>query len=267
MDASRHPLHADALPEIAWRSAARRKRVHVDPAIDALASWQVYRYCSLPEALALLGRGEWSFAHPRTWPDRYEHHVGSQLFAGDGPFARVAAHVKCMSLEFASHALWRTYAGPAGVVRIGIVFKDLVTMLARALPAKTTLHLARTRYLDERDLRRVVRELRAKRVAPPTAAALRAEAMRALSLKRAGFAYENELRVCLLSEGARDPAAHRTLTGLASDKVRSVLIDPYLPAWQADEIRRLLVDSIGLPAARVRQSGFDAAVPQVAATP
>ncbi len=260
MDANRRPLLADALPEIAWRSAARRGHLHIDPAIDALASWQVYRYCSLPEALALLGRGELSFAHPRTWPDKYEHHVGQALFAGDGPFAGVAAHVKCMSLEFASHALWRTYAGPAGVVRIGIAFKDLVTTLARALPPGTTLYLARARYLDEPDLRRAVRKLRAGRSAAPAAATLLADAMRALSMKRAGFAYENELRVCLLSEGGREPAPHRTLTGLASDRIKSVLIDPYLPAWQAGELRRLLVESIGLPATRVRQSGFDAAV-------
>lgn len=254
MNANRLPIHAKTLPEIDWRRSGRH--LYLDPAADDLASYQVYRYCSLPEALQLLSRGEWTFAHPRTWPDRYEHHVSQQLFAGDGPFARVAAHVKCLSVEFASNALWRTYAGPVGVLRIGIALQDLVAMLAASsLPASARLYLARTRYLDERDLRRIVKRLRQT---PPRPTA--AEAMRALTLKRAGFAYENELRLCLLTQGRSEPALFRTLTGLKRERVKSVQIDPYLPAWQAEELRRLLVEGLGLDPKRVRQSQFDAAV-------
>ncbi len=252
MNPNRLPIHAKALPEIDWRRSG--DKLFLDPAADDLASYQVYRYCSLPEALQLLGRGEWSFAHPRTWPDRYEHHVSQQLFAGDGPFAQVAAHVKCMSVEFASNALWRTYAGPVGVLRIGIALQDLVAMLAAAnLPASARLYIARSRYLDEPQLRRAVKRLRD---APPKPGA--GEAMRALTLKRAGFAYENELRLCLLTSTRSEPASFRILTGLRREKVKSVQIDPYLPAWQAEELCGLLVNGIGLDPRRVRQSRFDA---------
>jgi hypothetical protein len=244
----RLPLHAQALPELAW--ARSGTRVQIDRAADDLARFQVYRYCSIAEALQLLARGEWTFAHPRTWPDKYEQHVSRELFDDGGPFARSAAYVKCLTLEFGSNALWKTYAGGGGVVRIGIALQDLVAMFdAARLPA--TLHVARVRYLDERPLQRAVAKLRAD-PPPPTAA----QAMRALTLKRSGFAYENELRLCLLLRRQAVPPAVHVLRGVRTERIRSLQFDPYLPAWQAAELGRMF-GQLGLRA-RIGQSRFDA---------
>lgn len=251
MTPDRLPLHATALPELAW--ARSGTRVLIDRAADDLARFQVYRYCSIAEALQLITRGEWTFAHPRTWPDKYERHISGELFDGGGPFARSAAYVKCLTLEFSSNALWKTYAGNGGVVRIGIALQDLVAMFDPAkLPA--TLHVARVRYLDERQLQRAVAKLRKE--SPPATAA---QAMRALALKRSGFAYENELRLCLLLRRQAEPPPVHVLRGIRVDRIRSLQFDPYLPAWQADELRRLFQQRLGVKA-RIGQSRFDADV-------
>lgn len=252
MNDARLPLHGKTLPAIDWRRSGRR--IHLDPAADDLAQYQVYRYCSLPEALQLLGRGQWSFAHPTTWPDKYEHHLSRELFGARGPYAGMQVHVKCLSVEYASHALWRTYAGPIGVLRIGIALQDLVAMLAAAkLPVKSQLYITRARYLDERNLQREVAKL-VKGDASNVDAA-----MRTLSLKRAGFAFENELRLCLMSTDGAAPTPIRTVSGLKAERVKSVQIDPYLPPWQAEEIQRVLAQHVG-DGARVVQSRFDADV-------
>ena len=92
MDDNRLPLHCRSLPAIDWRLSARR--IHLDPAADELARYQLYRYCSLPEALQLLGRGQWSFAHPTTWPDKYEHHLSRELFGAQSVSAQVVMTAK-----------------------------------------------------------------------------------------------------------------------------------------------------------------------------
>jgi hypothetical protein len=247
----RLPLHADALPELSW--ARSGTRVAIDRAADDLARFQVYRYCSIAEAVQLLSRGQWAFAHPRTWPDKFERHISRELFDDGGPFARSAAYVKCLTLEFSSNALWKTYAGNGGVVRIGIALQDLVAMFdAARLPA--TLHVVRVRYLDERRLQRAVTKLKHN---PPVATA--AQAMRALTLKRAGFAYENELRLCLLLRRQAAPPPVLVLEGIKFARVRSLQFDPYLPAWQAEQLRHLFQRSLGVKA-RIAQSRFDAEV-------
>ena len=252
MNPERHPLHARALPEVVWVASAGG--VLLDRAADDLARYQVYRYCSIAEALQLLTRREWAFAHPRTWPDKYESHVSERLFAPGGPFAGVSVHVKCLSFEFGSNALWRTYAGTAGVVRLGYPLQDLVAAFAAAtLPYPAKLFVARTRYLDERPLRRAVDAL-AK--APPKSVAR--EAMRALTLKRSGFAYENELRLCLLGRPRSAPAPVVVLRDLRIERLRSIQLDPYLPSWQAEELRRMFAPLVGKDT-EVRQSGVDAA--------
>ena len=252
MHPERLPLHARGLPEVEWTTSAGG--VLLDRAADDLARFQVYRYCSIAEALQLLTRREWGFAHPRTWPDKYESHVSERLFAPGGPFAGVSVHVKCLSFEFGSNALWRTYAGPGGVVRLGYPLQDLVAALAAAtLPHPAKVFVARTRYLDERPLRRAVDAL-AKGSSKPAAR----EAMRALTLKRSGFAYENELRLCLLGRPRSAPPPVVLLRDLRMERLRSVQIDPYLPSWQAEELRRMFAPLVGQDT-EVRQSTFDAA--------
>lgn len=254
MQDDRRPLIAKSLPTLEWKRCG--ENVLIDAAADDLARFQVYRYCSLPEALQLFGAGAWTMAHPRLWPDKYEHHVSRSLFDGAGPFANVSAYLKCLSLEFGSNALWRMYAGPVGVVRIGIALQDLVAMLDKAeLPSRSKVHIARVRYMDERPMLREVNKLLRD---PPKAGG--EAAMQALAMKRSGFAYENELRVCLLSPRRSDPPPVQLLRGLKVDRIRSLHLDPYLPAWQAEELRALFETRLGIKA-KVAQSAFDAEIP------
>lgn len=248
----RQPLLLRRLDAPIWRRCGRR--VWIEEAADALSGRQVYRYASLAETLLWVREGRTGLARPSTWPDRYERHVAGRLWTPDGPLSGLSAHLKCLSFEFGSEALWRTYAGHGGVLRLGIPLRELVAELNRvSLPPGARVMIARCRYLDERDLVRELDRLASRLEAGDDP---REVAMQALMLKRSGFAWENELRVAVLSA---DPALPAVLgiSGLRAQRLRSVQVDPYLPAWQAGAWCALLEADPAL-AGRVRQSGFDA---------
>lgn len=249
----RQPLLLRRLDEVCWRRSGRR--VWLDAAADDLSGRQVYRYASLAEALLWLKHGCSGFAHPSTWADRYERHVAERLWQADGALSGIEVHLKCLSFEFGSEALWRTYAGSGGVLRLGLPLRELVAELNRVpLPRGTRVMIGRCRYLDERDLQRALQRLSRDLQAGADPHSI---AMQALLLKRSGFAWENELRVALLAPAGEAPTSVRRVEGLRPDRLRSVQIDPYLPRWQADAWIELL-SGLCAPGARIRQSGFDA---------
>lgn len=262
------PLSATALPAPDWRACARvRARgatgtghaVFVDAGIDDLAQRQVYRYCSLPEAIEWLSARRWSFVDPARWPDPYERHVTDRLFGDGGRFARLGVYAKCVSLDFGSHALWSMYAGKTGVVRIGIRLQNLVAMLGGAavltegsgVAPAARFFLTRCRYMAAARLARAVGQVARER-APATAES----AMRALAMKRDGFRYENEVRIAMLLRAGRGPRAPARTLVLRSLPVESVMVDPYLPPHEAAPLVALFAQLA--PNARVRQSDFNA---------
>ena len=248
----RQPLLLRRLDTISWRRCGRR--VWLDAAADDLAGRQVYRYASLGETLLWLRHGRTALARPSTWPDRYERHVAQRLWqTAERPLPE--AVLKCLSFEFSSEALWRTYAGHGGVLRLGLRLRDLVAEFNRIeLPRAARVMIGRCRYLDERDLQRALDRLQTALANGAPAAEI---AMQALLLKRAGFAWENELRIAVLLPPESLAAAVLEVDGLRVDRLQSVQVDPYLPPWQAAAWLPVLAAS-GLPAARIRQSGFDA---------
>lgn len=247
----RQPMLLRRLDAITWRRSGRR--VWLDAAADELAGRQVYRYASLGEALRWL-QGRTALARPETWPDRYERHVAERLWqSAERPLP--APFLKCLSFEFSSEALWRTYAGHGGVLRLGIRLRDLVAEFNRiSLPRGARVMIGRCRYLDERDLQRALEGLQKALAQGAPAADI---AMQALLLKRAGFAWENELRIAVLLPADAHGGAVLEVEGLRVTRLQSVQIDPYLPGWQASAWMPMLTAS-GLPAERARQSGFDA---------
>ncbi len=249
----RQPLLLRRLDEVSWRRSGRR--VWLDAAADDLSGRQVYRYASLAETLLWLQQGRSAFARPATWSDRYERHVAERLWQADGALAGIEVHLKCLSFEFGSEALWRTYSGTGGVLRLGLPLRDLVAELNRVpLPRGTRVMIGRCRYLDERDLQRALLRLSRELLA---GADPHSVAMQALLLKRSGFAWENELRIALLASPGSEPLPVRMVEGLRPQRLRSIQIDPYLPAWQASAWTELL-SGLCASGVRVRQSGFDA---------
>ena len=260
MKKNRLPLHLRRSdpPVFTWSNAyaARRLPVYLEKALAGLMQYQVYRYCSIPEALALFSRREWSFAHPAQWPDKYEKGVSSALFDGKGPFAYASAHAKSMSLEFSSNALWKTYAGPAGVLRLGLRLSNLAQMLGEAeCDNGIKIYIVRARYVDEDHFAELIAQQRSITLAKNVAR----YAVPALSLKRAGFSYENELRICAISERQGDPPPHVTIRNVDSSHFTTIQIDPYLSPWQADEIATLFRERL-IVSAKVSQSTFDSNV-------
>lgn len=268
------PLSAHALPDPEWRACARvpargdggaSHPVYLDGSIDDIAQRQVYRYCSIAEALDLLEHRRWSFVHPGRWPDPYERHLTERLFGAGRPFQAIRLYAKCVSLEYGSNALWSMYAGRGGVVRLGIRLQNLVAMLGAATvpsdgdagaPLSAKFYVARCRYMEPVQLARAVDAVAA------AAKASSAQAMRAMTMKRDGFRYENEVRVAMLlrAGGAAESAVARQAV-FRRAPVDSILVDPYLPPHEAAPLVAMFARLA--PRARVQQSGFNEAPPTI----
>ena len=232
MDDLRRPVSGSQLPQVKWKSVG--KRVRVDSALDHLRYRICYRYAPIAEVVALLD-GRMTFAHPRTWPDQYEHLVNS-LFGTEAPFSSCVPYVKCFSLEYSSDAMWKIYSGPGGLVRVGISLNRLIEQLdSMKFPCNGKIFLGRVRYMRPAALRNAVASL--AKSSPKDAAA---HAMQALLMKRAGFAFENEIRIAFLpGSEAEVNSEHVSASGFNPQRIKRALLDPYLAEWQTDEIRRL----------------------------
>jgi hypothetical protein len=89
-------------------------------------------------------------------------------------------------------------------------------------------------------------------------------AVPALTMKRFGFMYENEVRIVVCSPAAEDspttatskPDPHRTLKGVALDCIEKIQIDPYLPRWQGKELVNLFKQSLRVEAQVTQASSY-----------
>jgi hypothetical protein len=221
----------------------------VDPLLGQSFATRVYRYATLAEAFGLIARGEWTFARPSEWPDKYERHIAEEFFDANRPFADLVGFVKCVSFEYSSEAMWRTYSSAGGLVRLSWSFGDLLTMLQRATwPRKDKIYVAPVRCLSAPKLRAELNLFKnAKRSSQ--------HAMRALLMKRTGFAFENEIRISYFP-AAKDERKFITAKAIPNTLVERILVDPYLGSWQAKEICHIFQDVFKVKA-DVAQSKFD----------
>jgi hypothetical protein len=264
MSSRPQPVQRSKFETIKWLPRQKKSRLILDPELESLyeRNVTVYRYASLTEALSLFDQGSWQFKRPSAWRDPYEQHVGSRLFDKSGPFSKIDAFAKCFSLEFQSEAMWRLYAQPEGLVRLSFCLRDVLHAVEQATHpngATPKVYVGRARYMTPPALRRAVDELVIGK--PKMVSRL---AMPAVLMKRDGFMFENEIRVCF-SAGSltTDPRTDnlrvnttRTVSGLSKEIVTHVLLDPYASKPVAASWTRLLKESCGL-ACDVTQSKFD----------
>lgn len=127
-------------------------------------------------------------------------HIAQELFEVNRQFADLVGFVKCVSLEYSSEAIWRAYSSAGGLVRLSWSFGDFLTMLQRATwPRNGKIYVAPVRHLSAPKLRVELNLFKnAKRSSQ--------HAMRALLMKRTGFAFENEIRISYFPAARRSPA-------------------------------------------------------------
>lgn len=227
------------------------KRVKLDPLLEPHLDATVYRYATLAEALMLLRDGTWTFLRPAAWPDAYEKHVFKELFGDKAVFDDLPGYVKCMSLEYSSEAMWRTYSTSGGLVRLSWKLGELVEEFNRTdWSREGKVYLGAIRYLQPKAIREEVERIKAS-----GDKVVSQRAMRVLMMKRFGFAFENEIRVCFLPMRGLKPDVWKA-SGFRRDKVARLLVDPYLKPWEAGQIVALFKDVLGVPFP-VSQSVFD----------
>jgi hypothetical protein len=171
-----------------------------------------------------------------------------------GPFAYTTPFVKCFSFEYASNALWKTFAENTVLLRLTFTLDGLLrTIGASSPPVPAKAYVVRTRYLTGT---RITEEVRRLESTPPAKKVGR-YAVPALTLKREGFSYENEVRVCIMADKDARSMPSIQLANVTPENICRVLIDPYMPSWQAREIKSLLVNQVGV-GVPVEQSLFNA---------
>lgn len=245
----RFPLRSNRLDAIPWTTQG--ERVRIDPAIEQICNYAVYRYASIAEAL-LMCEGKITFAPPHLWPDKYESFLAKQLFGERAPFAKAHPYLKCFSVEYSSEAMWRIYSGSGGLVRVGIPLKSLIGGLEQATwPSKAKIYVGRVRYMEPPAIRKSVDQI-VKAAPKPTMN----NAMPALLMKRSGFIFENEIRVATFPGVQADRAGVFTARDFPVDTISRILVDPYLPKWQADALISLFKKKVP-SGIRVERSSFD----------
>lgn len=241
------PLHEEMPAKIKW--IQHSDDLYVDPLLMQSCDTRVYRYATLAEAFGLISRGEWTFAKPTEWTDKYEKYIAEELFDAGRPFGNLVGFVKCVSFEYSSEAMWRTYSSAGGLVRLSWSFGDLLTMLQEACwPSKHKVYVAPVRYLSAPMLRAQIDTF--KNAKPSSQ-----HAKRALLMKRNGFAFENEIRISYFS-AIKDDSKFITAKEVPCTLIDRVLVDPYLGSWQAKEICRIFKDVLKV-SADVAHSKFD----------
>lgn len=250
IDIRRH-LHSKVCPRISWKQAY--ENIYVDPELDVLQNYSVYRYASIAEALALC-RGIITLSSPLSWPDKYESLVLGNLFSVGAPFSKAVPYVKCFSVEYSSEAMWRVYSGAGGLARVGLKLPSLLEGLSQSTwPSKGKVYVGRVRYMDAPQLRSEVDAIATR---TPKPKATMNNAMPALLMKRAGFSFENEIRVAFLPPTSSELGQNASVREFPTNRITKILLDPYLPKWQTDEIRSLFVDHLKVPFG-VYRSAFD----------
>lgn len=226
----RIPLFEEQSPKLSW--SRQSKRVYIDQELVGLENKHVYRYCSIPEAVKFLTRSSWSFSHPAQWRDKYESRLTKHLFMPGGPYAKYSVFAKCFSLEYGSDALWRLNSSNLGLLRLSFPLSSLLLALDESTSADTTAFVCRARYMRPK-------HFRAALLAAAAGPLSRASAASALSMKREGFYYENEIRVCAFSS-AHAHVKYKDFSGFRPLPGTSVLLDPAIEKWQSNEITSFL---------------------------
>ncbi|MBS0193871.1 MAG: DUF2971 domain-containing protein [Proteobacteria bacterium] len=250
MKADRRPLYADQFSSIKWEKHGTRLRL--DPEVTALFKYSVYRYATIAEALALLD-GQMTFATPSKWQDKYESHLADQLFAAGKPLSKAVPFVKCFSVDYSSEAMWRTYSGPGGIVRMSIKLPDLIAGLDQSeLPKDIELYVGRVRYMEPKKIRTEIDALKKS-----SSSVRRASTMAALLMKRQGFSFENEIRIAFTPRAKRGSSSSFSVQGFPITAMSRMLLDPYLPEWQTEELKKLFKMRLAVPF-KVHRSSFNA---------
>lgn len=231
------PLVGSSSKAVKWRKLGRRCKI--DAELSPLLDLKVYRYCTIAEALLLIRHGQLAFAKPKTWTDVYEKHVSQELFQPGAMFESFDGYVKCVSFEFSSEAMWRFYASASGgLVRLSWTLRQLLLALdAAEWGDDGKIYAGRVRYQAAPAIRTMVRKTRTGD--PKLVSSV---AMQALLMKRAGFSFENEIRIAFFPSVRRRGDKPWTVSGVSTNEVHELLIDPYLTNWQAQELVGLFKD-------------------------
>lgn len=237
---------------IVWSNVSGN--LFVDESLLGRSRRTYYRYATLPEVLQLMSSGIISFSDPRVWPDKYERYGMASLFDAGGKFEGSSVFAKCFSGSYSSEALWRIYGADGPVIRYGYALDDLLKQLANATSSSLErIFVAKVQYVSPSEVRRVIARAESAKTDPDIAA-------QALFYKRKAFDHESELRVVLTGGADVRGSKSMQLVGFDRALVTRVLIDPYIPEWQADVLIDLFKKTLRFDGI-VERSSFDRDVP------
>lgn len=231
--------------------------VYLDPELREGVG-RVYRYVTpTPEAISLLDSRRMRFDHPTVWSDKYESYIADHLFdgektkdsslGGNAPFDGFAIYAKCMTYHYASEAMWRLNPDK---VRLSFSLKKFLQLLSTARRVDggpvPKIYVCRARYMEPRKIRQAIKELRLAETKTVSR-----YLVPALLMKRVGFHFENEVRICIV----HPRATKRDFLELEFDDhgIEELMINPYADKHAVTRLKKTF-EHCGV---KVKQSAFD----------
>jgi hypothetical protein len=174
---------------------------------------------------------------PRSWHDPYEEWWCEKLFRSGSKLETARAFGLCWSMTYDSEPFWRLYGNSdaAPIVRIRSTVGKLTALLAEVVntqPGKA--FVGQVHYKEAPELRRAANEL-LKGDVPEVATT----AAKLLCMKRAGYSFENEVRMLLIDRNGDGKLREVDLKPL--DLIDDVRIGPTKQPMQADVVRAVLL--------------------------
>jgi len=226
----------------------RPSRRHINYDSTLRLDKPVYRYMQASHLIEVLTTAKFSFSYVGSWPDPFEQWWHSILFNEGSPLFGARAFASCWTWRNRDEPFWRLYENrcdhrdadgrflPKGAppVRIKSTVGKIIDALALAIRGfETKVFVAPVGYTTTKELLRY----RSSLVREP--AEIAREAAHALTYKRLGFRFEQEVRLLWVDRSPENPGRRLVPVDPAS-LIEEIMIGPVLEADvpRAIELRR-----------------------------
>lgn len=205
---------------------------------------KIYRYLPLERFLEILHSNSLVFVSPKKWSDPFDSFLFHQIDESNSSSFLNKLFVGCFTQNPHSHAYWKTYAPEGYSVRITLSVKELLKTLFNS---NYKIWIGKMNYLLERDFIAEIENI------PGLFESLSQNSvsdsfLKAFTLKRKPFEYEEELRIIVQSEPNQ--------TGLKKIKIntKALIKDIYLDPRIGPNEEKALKEYLKKFSIQVRQS-------------
>lgn len=218
----------------------------------------INKFMPLERALNLLNNKAFWFANPYTWQDPYEKYFLLAKYKGKSFAWKKRVFCTCFTENATSEASWNAYAN--GEVCIQFTFDR--ALLFNALNQYSIqkrnfiIILDRVEYMQTKNIEK--KDLLAIPFDPQLSPGVNMQSnelkARLLLLKRKAFEYENEYRVIIVKEKAKQKVGFNVPVPNLMSIIKTITIDPHIKDDTFKMLSDIFVNTYGFNAKQVQRS-------------